>query len=350
MSALALLWVSALALGCAGAQLSAPAPEPVKKLEVDRAPVLNEPEAAESSASPAPADVPPAASPAVSEVEQRAHERIVKEWCQKVAAEFRLQGWKPFPCPAKTLKIGGYSVQGQPIMVHEYGSPSAKNTTLVFSAVHGDEIVPLYISMRMLYWLSQNEAAFPDTYIVVAPLVNPDGTFSTPKTRTNANKVDVNRNFPTADWESDALSKWKKDFKSAPRRYPGEKPNSEPETDFQIKLIERIKPNKILSIHAPLNMIDYDGPNVLLLERFSKEYVHKCLELSKQLRARSAGFFPGSLGNYAGQERGIPTITLELPTANPKMAESYWWKFKEGIKKVIQFTVPEHSTVQAKSP
>ena len=34
---------------------------------------------------------------------------------------------------------------------------------------------------------------------------------------------------------------------------------SEQETYFQVNLIKRYMPSKIISVHAPLTIIDYDG-------------------------------------------------------------------------------------------
>jgi protein MpaA len=63
--------------------------------------------------------------------------------------------------------------------------------------------------------------------------------------------------------------------------------------------------------------------------------------LQRELKAKSTGYFPGSLGNYAGRELGIPTITLELPTADATKAEAYWKKFSQGVRSMIQFTMPK---------
>jgi protein MpaA len=191
-----------------------------------------------------------------------------------------------------------------------------------------------------MQWLEENISRFPNTFVVLAPLVNPDGFFNPKKSRLNANGVDVNRNFFTKDWEARAIKDWKRRTKSNPRRFPGLKPDSEPETLFQKRMIEKFNPRKILSIHAPLNFMDYDGPNTLSLARFPTDYVKHCLELQKKVKAVSGGYYPGSLGNYAGQERGIPTLTLELPTADSGNAEKYWLKFKDGMKTVIEFKVP----------
>jgi protein MpaA len=210
--------------------------------------------------------------------------------------------------------------------------------------VHGDEITPLYLGLSLVNWVAENKDTLGGTHVVIAPLVNPDGFFSSPRTRMNARGVDINRNFATHDWGERALQAWKTKFGSDPRRFPGSSSRSEPETVFQDELIRKMKPQKILSIHAPLNFMDYDGPTGLSLKRFPAEYVKRCLELRQNLRAKSGGFFPGSLGNFTGQEMGIPTLTLELPTADSGRAYRYWLMFRKGIRQMIEFTVPVNAS------
>jgi hypothetical protein len=111
--------------------------------------------------------------------------------------------------------------------------------------------------------------------------------------------VDLNRNFPTKDWEKDAVNYWKKETKSNPRRFPGEKSGSEPETQCALKHIEDFKPDFIVSIHTPLKVLDYDGPKV----RPPKfDY----------LPWKNLGHFPGSLGRYMWFERKVPVLTMEM--------------------------------------
>ncbi len=135
------------------------------------------------------------------------------------------------------------------------------------------------------------------------------------------------------------IATWKKKYRSDPRRYPGPRAGSEPETTFQQELIRKFAPQKVLAIHSPLSFIDYDGPSALALSRFPKEYVKECIELKKRMKATSGGFFPGSLGNYLGQGQGIPTITLELPSADPRAAARYWTTFQKGIGTMIAHRV-----------
>jgi protein MpaA len=268
----------------------------------------------------------------------------LKKWCEETQQAMTQLKWKLSPCDGLQWQIGGQSVQGRPLVYAEFGGSEATNTTLVFATVHGDEITPLYLGLQLAHWLKAHQAELEKTRVVVAPLVNPDGFFRRPKTRMNARGVDINRNFPTQDWEKRALLAWKSRFRKDPRRFPGPEPRSEPETHFQEDLIKKIRPQKILSIHSPLNHMDYDGPSPLLLSKFPTEYAVVCERLKQRLKAKSAGYFPGSLGNYAGRELGIPTLTLELPTAKPEKAEEYWKKFTSGIWTMIRFSVPSYAS------
>jgi protein MpaA len=51
------------------------------------------------------------------------------------------------------------------------------------------------------------------------------------------------------------------------------------------------------------------------------------------------GYYPGSLGNYAGHERNIFTLTLELPSSDPGQSSDYFEKFQPSIVKFIQLPI-----------
>ena len=271
-------------------------------------------------------------------------EKTPEQLCSALDQAFQKRKWGKTSCAlggdGSIWKVGGTSIKGRPLMYAVFGDEKATNTTLIFSMVHADEITPLYVGFQIAAWAKANMAAHPHTRMILAPLINPDGFMGLPKTRTNARGVDCNRNFATQDWDKEALRSWKKKLHSEIRRFPGKHSNSEPETKFQTMLIEKFSPTKIISIHSPLNMIDYDGPDRLSATEFSTWYIQKCEELRKKVKASSSGFFPGSLGNYSGQELGIPTITLELPTARAEKAKEYWNELKGGIETVITYEVP----------
>ena len=108
--------------------------------------------------------------------------------------------------------------------------------------------------------LKANPEIIGGNLVVIAPIVSPDSFFKKRPTRTNARGVDVNRNFPTSDWNKKAISLWKKRYRKDRRRFPGHHSLSEQETRFQVNIIRSYLHNKVISVHAPLTLLDYDGP------------------------------------------------------------------------------------------
>jgi protein MpaA len=235
--------------------------------------------------------------------------------------------------------------------------------------VHGDEITPIKFCFDIMYYLRELyadtknlENEFKNKIVVIAPLVNPDSFFKQHPTRINARGVDVNRNFPTRDWMKDARKYWISKLHKDKRRNPGLTPATEPEVVFQINLIKRYGPDKIISVHSPLTMLDYDGPNKVVTGFIDGAKAQDLLiQMSKDAsdyKIENYPFFPGSLGNWAGKEREIPTYTLELPTTNPAKSEQYWKLFKSAIHsailhdlKISDATVPDQKSgvVETKS-
>ena len=134
------------------------------------------------------------------------------------------------------------------------------------------------------------------------PAVNPDGLLDGQAVRQNACGVDLNRNFPSQDWDTAAIEYWRNNTGENPRRYPGQEAASEPEVRWLIEQIEKFEPEVIVSVHAPYHLLDCDGPSQAP-DKIGDLYLHQL------------GVYPGSLGNYAGLDLGIPVVTLELPSA-----------------------------------
>lgn len=250
-------------------------------------------------------------------------------------------------------KERGSTVNGRPLIYWTCGKPDNPNTSLILSAVHGDEITPIYFGFRVVEWIKARPELCEKAFIVVAPIVNPDGFLRyTSGTRTNYNKVDLNRNFDTPEWGDNALKIWKTKYGSQRRYFPGDKAASEPEIGFQKWLIDEFKPAKILSVHSPLNHLDFDGPlngaNSEIAKKFTETYVKSCDLLKKQLEKSSTGLnfyaygtFPGSLGNYAGKHKGIPTITVELPTIDYKLAPVYFGQMEKGLNVFLSYELKD---------
>ena len=142
----------------------------------------------------------------------------------------------------------------------------------------------------------------------------------------------MNRNFPTKDWKSDAHKRWHSHYKKDRRKFPGHSAGSEQETVFQMNLIKRYKPNKVVSVHAPLTLLDYDGPSLTAKEgKDAKMLLEQMSKKSSGYKISNYPMFPGSLGNWAGKEHHIPTYTLELPNSNPSETDKFWQLFKDSV-------------------
>lgn len=274
----------------------------------------------------------------------------------EVHERIRKWNWDTSLFPKTGWKEHSQSVYGRPLLYWTCGNPKNENVSLVLAAVHGDEITPVYFGFRLVEWLKARPELCEDNFVVVAPLVNPDGFLRyTNGTRTNYNKVDLNRNFDTPEWDNSALKIWKTKYGSQRRYFPGDTKASEPEIHFQKWLIEEFKPTKILSIHAPLNHLDFDGPQTDEAKKFTQEYIKSCDYLKKTideaqtgLRVLVYGTFPGSLGNFAGKLKGIPTITVELPTIDHRLAGGYYANMEKGLKVFFNYKIENRPHAVAK--
>ena len=172
-------------------------------------------------------------------------------------------------------------------MAEVFGNLNNPNV-LVIGVFHGDEPQGNYLIRE---YVKQN----PKTNLLMLPCLNKSGYDK--GNRLNANGVDLNRNFPTKNWEKTDKNEF----------YGGDKPASESETKFLIDLINNYSPKIILTLHAPFKVVNYDGGEDAkkVAEDISKliDYPVEC----------DIGYpTPGSFGTWAGVERGISTITLEL--------------------------------------
>jgi len=164
---------------------------------------------------------------------------------------------------------------------------------LLMGGVHGDEPEGYFLVeefVRSGLWKELEGAAS----LWVIPRLNPDGCAE--NTRVNKRGVDLNRNMPTKDWDPVARKE---------RYQPGPLAGSEFETQSLVKIIERLSPHAIVTMHTWEPMINYNGPARKLAEAMAAE--------SGYIITDDIGYpTPGSFGTWAGWERKIPTITLEI--------------------------------------
>ena len=212
---------------------------------------------------------------------------------------------------------GGYSVNNVPILIKEYpplDSREPLGRVLLFGGIHGDEYSSVSIVFKWMNILDHHHSGLFHWHIM--PLLNPDGLLQKSSSRVNANGVDLNRNFPTTNWEEESEYYWIEKTKSNPRRYPGKSALSEPESRLLVEEIREFNPDIIVTIHAPHGIVDYNEP-------------HNGPYKLGRLYLNLLGTYPGSLGRYAGVLKHVPVVTIELPYAEimPKSGEiSHIWR------------------------
>lgn len=212
---------------------------------------------------------------------------------------------KRFQCEKAGLQdMQARSVKGRALLGRDVPADDAQLNVIVVGGIHGDEMSSVSL---VFHWLALAQDPPADMPMPInwrfIPSLNPDGLLSVPSRRANANGVDLNRNFPTPHWARDARKYWEVRTRRDPRRWPGKSALSEPESQFLHQQMDRFKPNLIVSVHAPYGVLDFDGPAVPP-SRLGRLYLDQ------------VGIFPGSLGNFGGVHKGVPVVTIELPSAN----------------------------------
>ncbi|MFT7686942.1 MAG: protein MpaA [Candidatus Azotimanducaceae bacterium] len=206
-------------------------------------------------------------------------------------------------CLAQQLSHSSYSTENRSLAYKDFLPLEGRKPMgriLVIGGIHGDEFSSVSMLFRWMGILNQYHSGMFHWRFV--PSSNPDGLLQKKSQRQNYNGVDLNRNFPTLDWENQALSYWEQDSLKSPRRYPGPSAASETETKWLVSQIQEFEPDVIISMHAPYHLVDYDGPP-------------KAPNNLGSLYLRKLGVYPGSLGNYAGIDLNMPIVTVELQSA-----------------------------------
>lgn len=199
----------------------------------------------------------------------------------------------------------GHSVLGAPL-VYFPAQIQDENTGLILAGTHGDEtasIVSLSCALRSI------EAGQLRHHVVLS--MNPDGNQL--GTRTNANGVDLNRNFASQNWQAGGtVYRWST---HEPERDvavgTGDAGNSEPETAALCQLIETLNPAWVTSFHEPLACID--DPSFSPLAHWLSQKMN--LPMVKDVGYDT----PGSFGSWCA-ERDLLCVTVELPPVSADYA------------------------------
>lgn len=211
--------------------------------------------------------------------------------------------------PAAEKEELGKSVEGRPIVARSHGEADSPQTVLLIASIHGSEPAGTPLVERFEAWLAAHPDRWRGRRVVVIPVANPDGYAQ--RKRTNARGVDLNRNFPAGN--------------RVERSLHGPAALSEPESRALMRALRAYAPDRVLSLHQPLECVDYDGPGEELAAAISAA-------IDGRLPVKRLGGRPGSLGSYVGVDLGKPIITLELPKGvEARGAEQLWDDYGQGL-------------------
>jgi protein MpaA len=217
------------------------------------------------------------------------------------------------------------SIENRPIECEILGQ--GKDVVLILATIHGDEPAGTPLARALVRHLKAHPRLLVNRQVLVIHTANPDGRAH--NTRQNARNVDLNRNFPASNFSAE--------------RDHGARALSEPESRALLALLTTYEPRRIVSIHQPLNCIDYDGPADELAQRMG-EYC--------DLPVRKLGSRPGSLGSYAGLTLKTPIVTVELPrNAHRLPATTLWEQYGDMLLTAVCYpgAVPPDATALASS-
>ncbi len=192
-----------------------------------------------------------------------------------------------------TWKPVGFSVSGRAIEAITVGRGPAR--VLVVGGIHGDETEAQPSIGRLVELLGREPGASAATWRVIRDL-NPDGTAI--GRRANANRIDLNRNFPARNFEK--------------RTRHGDKPFSEPESNLLAKVVRFDRPDLIIAFHSTASgpFVNFDGPGSADAVAFAEGA--GTTDPRWRIVPEMGYATPGSLGSYFGQDRGIPILTVEF--------------------------------------
>ncbi|MEW5941594.1 MAG: M14 family metallopeptidase [Chloroflexota bacterium] len=154
-----------------------------------------------------------------------------------------------FLTSGREATIIGFSVQARPIEVYTFGQ--GEKQRMIVAGIHGGyEWNTIALADLLITYLDAHPEAVPsDITLYVLRNLNPDGDATGHKTkegRSNANGVDLNRNFPTnwaAEWNRDGC------WNDTPTT-GGTGPGSEPETKALMRFLAAHRIDALISYHS----------------------------------------------------------------------------------------------------
>lgn len=180
----------------------------------------------------------------------------------------------------------------RPIQTLIFGNGPRK--VVVLGSMHGDEPQSVALVDHLVRELKRNPQLIQDCTVLVIRSPNPDGLFA--RTALNIQGVDLNRNFPSANWHS------LRDNRG------GSRAGSEPETRAIMQVLDEFKPELLVHLKDSRRegIVNSEGNVAEIADRIGQ--LTSCRVKHDLGQATS-----GSIESYALSKLNCPSVTLLLP-------------------------------------
>jgi protein MpaA len=204
----------------------------------------------------------------------------------------------------------GTSVDGRPITAYQFGSGSSM--VLYIGAMEGDEQNSSELLSQWIPNIDANPGKIPSyRTLVIIPTINPDGFAA--DTRLNADGVDLNRNFPANNWQTEVTEP------TAPTVWTdggGPYPLSEPESKALASYYLANKPRLTMTMHSHGGIVEANdaGDSITLGAQYAS------LADYQAIPTYAIGDFfdyttTGAFEDWANDKLGLPVLEVELESA-----------------------------------
>ncbi len=192
-----------------------------------------------------------------------------------------------------TKRIVGYSENGRTIDAYQFGNGS--ECLLFFAGIHGNEKGTVDMLRTLADVLTdQPSTVSSEKRVVIIPLLNPDG-YSEDLYRTNANGVNLNRNFATPGWTTNPDEE----------TFAGTEPFSEAETRVLRSVVQECAPSMMIAFHSQGGVISPEAsPESAALGDW---YASKT-----GYTIYNDWNYPGTATQWFANTTGNPAITVEI--------------------------------------
>lgn len=188
----------------------------------------------------------------------------------------------------------GQSVNGRDIVAYTFGHGSKH--VMIVGGIHGNEIGTMQTAYSLINWFMTQPQWHQHLTMHIIPCLNPDGyaqALQHPDPwhggmvgRLNANGVDLNRNFPTKDFQSNAWRNFGKNYSQRLPEFAGEHAGSEPEIQATIQFITKHNISLFIALHNRGGDIGTSqDPAAQTLGRLWAQSTHYKINSEAELRA-----------------------------------------------------------------